>query len=219
MDKMTNCKACGKEIAKGVNKCPHCGKDQRNFFMKHKIVTIIIALIILGGIGSAMGGKKDQGTKVAETTSANSKPATSDTKKEDSKKNETKTFKVGDVVQLKDFKITVNKVYNVEGNDMAAPKDGNEFVAVDCTVENISKEEQAVSSMMMFKVVDKDGRACEYSLTGQTAANAGQLDGKIGAGRKITGVYVVEVPKGTKGLELEFDGSLISSGQVVVNLN
>lgn len=215
MSQMTNCKACGKEIAKGVNKCPHCGKDQRNFFMQHKIITVILVLIILGAIGS-MSNKKDQGTKVAETTSTQS---TGDTKKEETKKNETKTFKVGDVVQLKNFKITVNKVYNVEGNDMAAPKDGNQFIAVDCTVENISKEEQAVSSMMMFKVVDKDGRQCEYSLTGQTAANAGQLDGKLGAGRKITGVYVVEVPKGASGLELEFDGSLLSSGQVIVKLN
>lgn len=215
MSKMTNCKACGKEIAKGVNKCVHCGKDQRNFFMKHKIITIILALAILGGIGSATGGNKNQGTKVAESTSTSSKPATST----ESKKNETKTFKVGDVVQLKDYKITVNKVYNVPGTDLAKPKSGNEFIAVDCTVENISKEEQAVSSMMMFKVVDKDGRACEYSLMGQTAANAGQLDGKIGVGRKMTGVYVVEVPKGTTGLELEFEGSLLSSGQVVVKLN
>lgn len=212
MDKMTNCKACGKEIAKGVNKCVHCGKDQRNFFMKHKIITIILALIVIGGIGSAIGG--DKPTKVSQGTNTSNKPA----EKED-KKNETKTFKVGDVVQLKDYKITVSKVYNVAGNDFAKPKDGNEFIAVDCTIENISKEEKTISSMMMFKVVDKDGRACEYSLTGLTAANAGQLDGTIGAGRKISGVYVVEVPKGKTGLELQFDSSLITGGQVIVTLN
>ncbi|AXV63765.1 DUF4352 domain-containing protein, partial [Bacillus subtilis] len=41
--KLTHCKACGQEIAKGVKKCPNCGKDQRNFFMRHKIITIILA--------------------------------------------------------------------------------------------------------------------------------------------------------------------------------
>lgn len=123
------------------------------------------------------------------------------------------------MVQLKDYKITVNKVYTVEGNDVFKPKEGNEFIAVDCTVENISKEQKTVSSMMMFKVVDKDGRACENSLKGETLAKAGQLDGEVGPGRKITGVYVVEVPQGTKGLELEFDASLLSSGQVIVKLN
>ncbi|MDU1419404.1 MAG: DUF4352 domain-containing protein [Clostridium botulinum] len=54
-------------------------------------------------------------------------------------------------------------------------------MAVDCTVENISKEEKAISSVAMFKVVDKDGRACEYSVTGLTSAKAGPMDGTIGA--------------------------------------
>jgi hypothetical protein len=55
---MTNCKACGKEIAKGAKKCVHCGKDQRSFFMKHKILTVIFGLVILIVIGSVIDGKK-----------------------------------------------------------------------------------------------------------------------------------------------------------------
>lgn len=213
MSQLVNCKACGKEIAKGVKKCPNCGKDQRNFFMKHKIITIVLALIIIGAIGAAANGgntPKKVGENNAEATT------TSNT---DTNKTETKTFKVGDVVQLKDLKITVNKVYTVKPTDVFKPKDGNDFFAVDCTIENTSKDSKAVSSMIMFKVVDKDGRACEYSITGLSAANAGQLDGEIGAGRKLTGVYVVEVPKGQSGLELEFDSSLFTSGQVIVKLN
>lgn len=85
MSKMISCKACGKEIAKGVNKCVHCGKDQRNFFMKHKIITIILALAIIGGIGSAMGGDKDQASKTTSTKeSTQSKP--NDTNKQETKK-------------------------------------------------------------------------------------------------------------------------------------
>jgi len=49
---MTECKACGGDIAKGVKKCPHCGKDQRNFFMRHKIITGFLVLMILGSIVS-----------------------------------------------------------------------------------------------------------------------------------------------------------------------
>ncbi len=216
MDKMTNCKACGKEIAKGGNKCIHCGQDQRNFFMRHKILTIILALVILGGIGSAIGGKKDQATKVAETASTNSKPASSDTKKEETKKNEPKTFKVGDVVQLKDYKVAVNKIRTSNGDDMNKPKDGNEFFYVDCTIENISNKEQTISSIMMFKVEDKDGRAFDQELA--TDSN-GQLDGQVASGRKISGEYVVQVPKGKTGLDLVFDSSLLTGGQIIVNLN
>lgn len=169
----------------------------------------LIAVVIVGSIGSNIG--KDEPKKVGTS-------APVEEKKEDAKKNEPKIFKVGDAVQLKDFKITVNKVYTVAGDEFSKPQEGNEFLAVDCTVENTSDKEQAVSSMMMFKVVDKDGRACEYSLLGQTAAKAGQLDGTIGAGRKLTGVYVVEVPKGKKGLELVFEGALLTKGQVIVEL-
>ncbi|MEA4826468.1 MAG: hypothetical protein VB130_07525, partial [Clostridium sp.] len=70
MSKLIKCKTCGQEIAKGVKKCVHCGKDQRNFFMKHKILTGIIVLAILGGIASI--GNKPK--KVGET-----KPTTAST--------------------------------------------------------------------------------------------------------------------------------------------
>ncbi|KEH85157.1 hypothetical protein Z965_10500 [Clostridium novyi A str. BKT29909] len=170
---------------------------------------VIVVIVGIGAIGA--NGSKDDPKKVGETSAK-----VADKKTES---NKPKVFKVGDIIELKNLKVTVNKVYNVKGNEISKPKDGNEFIAVDCTVENISKEEQAVSSLAMFKVVDKDGRACEYSITGQTAANAGQMDGQIAPGRKLTGVYVVEVPKGTKGLELEFDSSLILGGQVIVKLN
>lgn len=114
--------------------------------MKHKISTGIIVLVIIGSLGSAMGGNK--ATKVGEIATTNSTSSSSDSKDSDSK-----TFKIGDVIQLKNYKITVNKVYTVQGDNYAKPKDGNEFLAIDCTVENISKEEQAISSFDIFRRV------------------------------------------------------------------
>ena len=169
----------------------------------------LLAVIIIGGIAGSSG--KDNPKKVGETN------AKVEDKKTES--NKPKIFKVGDIVELKDFKVTVNKVYTVNGDEFTQPEEGNEFIAVDCTVENISNEEQTVSSLAMFKVVDKDGRACEYAIIGQTAAKAGQMDGQLAPGRKLTGVYVVEVPKGSTGLELEFNSSLFSGGQIIVKLN
>lgn len=60
---MTQCKACNKDIAKGVKKCPNCGKDQRNFFMRHKILTGII-IILLIALFSPTG--EDEEVKVAD---------------------------------------------------------------------------------------------------------------------------------------------------------
>ncbi|EJE7235932.1 DUF4352 domain-containing protein [Clostridium botulinum] len=175
-----------------------------------------ILIFIVGiGIGAGAGSIIDEPQKVGQT-SAKVQDKSTETSTET---NKSKVFKIGDVVKLKDFKVTVNKLYKVKGDELSQPQPGNEFIAVDCSVENISNEQQAVSSVMMFKVVDKDGRECEESIGGLTAAKAGQMDGEIGPGRKITGVYVVEVPKGTTGLELEFNGSLLLGGQVIVKLN
>lgn len=82
MDKLVNCKACGKEIAKGVKKCPHCGKDQRNFFMKHKIITIILAIVIIAGISTALnGGNKPAADNTKATNSGTSTNTESNTPK------------------------------------------------------------------------------------------------------------------------------------------
>ena len=52
MSKLVSCKSCGKEVIKGA-KCPRCGKDQMNFFQKHKILTGIAVIVVIGVIGSA----------------------------------------------------------------------------------------------------------------------------------------------------------------------
>ena len=54
------------------------------------------------------------------------------------------------------------------------PADGNEFLKVDITIKNISDKEQTVSSAIMFKVVDKDGRECKKEIF---VDSNGTLDG------------------------------------------
>ena len=49
--KIKHCKSCSKELDKSAKICPSCGKDQRNFFRKHKILTTILVIIVCGFIG------------------------------------------------------------------------------------------------------------------------------------------------------------------------
>ncbi len=62
MAELVNCKDCGKEIAKGA-KCPHCGKDQRNFFAKHKILTVFLWVFFLPIMGIITIVKNEKLTK------------------------------------------------------------------------------------------------------------------------------------------------------------
>ena len=58
MSKMVKCKVCGKEISKGA-KCPNCGKDSRCFVSRHKVLTVIGGLVIIGALGSITGGNSN----------------------------------------------------------------------------------------------------------------------------------------------------------------
>lgn len=90
--------------------------------------------------------------------------------------NTTQVFKVGYTIKTKRFKIRVNKVSKSNYVDFIKPKSGNEFIKVSITIENISKEEQLVSTVMMFIVVVKDWRELNKVFTEN---QNGKLDDKV----------------------------------------
>lgn len=46
---LKKCKKCGTEVSSGLI-CPKCGKDQRSFFVKHKVITFILIVVFIGVI-------------------------------------------------------------------------------------------------------------------------------------------------------------------------
>jgi len=125
-------------------------------------------------------------------------------------------FVIGDTVEAGDFRVTVNGVRTDMGEDIFGPDDGNEFLYVDMSIENISDSEQIISSIMMFTVFDADGRQMDQALF---ANNQGNLDGTLAPTRTLTGEYAVEVPIGSEGLELQFEGSVFGGRVILFELN
>ena len=68
MSKMVKCKVCGKEISKGA-KCPNCGQDSRCFVSRHKVLTVICGLVIIGALGSITGGNSNNKISDSKQTS------------------------------------------------------------------------------------------------------------------------------------------------------
>lgn len=69
---MKKCKACKMEIDSKATKCPHCQADQRGWFGRHPILTVIIVLFVIGLIGSASkGGSSTSTTTPKAETVAN----------------------------------------------------------------------------------------------------------------------------------------------------
>ena len=77
MSKMVKCKVCGKEISKGA-KCPNCGKDSRCFVSRHKVLTVICGLVIIGALGSITGGNSNN--KISDSKQTNVSIENSDSK-------------------------------------------------------------------------------------------------------------------------------------------
>jgi hypothetical protein len=112
------------------------------------------------------------------------------------------------------LQFTVNGVRTSKGNDFIKPKDGNVYLYVSVTVENTGSSEEVVSSLMIFKLVDKEGVSHDIALA--VDAN-GQVDGSLAAGRKMKGELTYEVPKNVKDYELEINPTL-GDGIAIVKL-
>ena len=121
--------------------------------MKKKILTLIILGVTSLGLVGCTSVSTETPTKVDNT-------ATTD------QSNAPQTFKIGDTIKLKNFNVTVNGVRSLtqDSKGFIKASEGKEFFLVDCTVENISDKEQSLSSMLMFKVVDKEGQSYNQSI-------------------------------------------------------
>lgn len=71
---MKKCKSCQSEIDDKAKKCPKCQADQRNWFVKHKILTGILVIILISIVAN-MGGSKNN-TSSNNSASTNNNQAT-----------------------------------------------------------------------------------------------------------------------------------------------
>ncbi|MGE7118684.1 DUF4352 domain-containing protein [Peribacillus sp. NPDC046944] len=156
---LTSCKTCNKEIAKGVKKCPNCGKDQRNWFRRHKFLTFIGAIIVIIIIANSVGGDESP-----STSSSSTKEAT----------NKENMYKVGDVIKQNKLEITVLKQeeFDTIGDPEFLGKkasEGGTLIAIQYKMKNISDEPVGMFSYPSIKLVDEKGTKFDSDIEASTA--------------------------------------------------
>lgn len=156
--------------------------------MKKLLITLLALLLVFSFVGC---------------TSAN-------TDNNNNNNTNTKTsFGLNETATFSKLKVTANEIQESMGSSFLRPDNGNVFVGVKFTVENISDEEQAISSLLLFEAYADDVK-CNLSISAATAFSEGTLDGSIAAGKKLVGWYAIEVPASWKSIELEFKPDVLS---------
>ena len=123
---------------------------------------------------------------------------------------EPQTFGLNESAVFSYLKFTATDLKQSEGKDFFAPEAGNVFVGVKFTIENVSDEEQSISSLLLFEAYVDDVKT-SLSFTASCVFDEGTLDGSIAPGKKLIGWYAVEVPANWKTLEIKVQADLFSN--------
>ena len=191
---LSQCKSCGKEIAKTAKTCPHCGAKNKK---KHPVLLGIVIFAALMIIFGSMGG--DEEPVKMENTDTTAPKTTIVSKTEEKTK-----FYEGETAILKDVSVTFLGVTESTGSTFNYPTDGNVFVLCEFEIANNSDKEINVSSMLSFEAYCDD-YTCTFSLTAlMEKGNKNQLDGTVAPGKKFKGVIGYEVPADWGELEVRF---------------
>lgn len=212
-------------------------EPKRSWFARHKFLTAILAVVVLGGIGAAMGGGDDDVPQASSSTSVGADAPTATTPDaaaeaptdagspdvsqeagEPAPADEAQAG-IGETVEVGDFAVTVNGVetgISRVGNEYFGEDAQGQFVTVSLTVTN-----NADSAEYFFdsgqKLFDERGR--EHS----TSSSVIYLDDdnlfvqQINPGNTATGVLLYDIPADATPVELELSGGFLS-GDVVISL-
>ncbi len=212
---MKMCKSCRKEIDDKATKCPNCQTDQRNWFMKHKIMTGILAVTVFFIlVGVAGGSKSSSSSTSSNSTSGNTAAAVGST----SDQPQVKQAKVGDTTTDDDLGFTVQSVSTAStiGNSFTSKTAQGIFYVLTVKIQNNGKDTKTINASD-FHVVDSQGRKFDYSTDGQLAmeeTNGGTsfFLQQVQPSLSVTGKIVFDVPKDATGLKLLAQGGLFTDG-------
>ena len=171
MSKMIKCKVCGKEISKGA-KCPNCGKDARGFVSRHKLLTVVGGLVIIGALGNIAGGNSNN--KISDNKQISVSNENKKQMEPELSISATELLNAYEENEVKADKMYKGKIVEVNGivdgidsdiDDKAIVRlsDGDEFsfYTVSCRIDD-----------------DNQDRACELK-KGQNVTIVGVADGEV----------------------------------------
>jgi len=123
---------------------------------------------------------------------------------------------VGDRVESGGIALTLNSVSTATRiDDLWTPDDGNVFVVVDVTVENVDRDSAAYNPLY-FSIKDSDG--FEYT-TAIAAPDPTLKSGDLPLGDKTRGNVAFELKEGATGLVMSYEPLVLLGGYQEIRFN
>lgn len=186
--------------------------NKQNWFMKHKILTVIGIIILIGIIGSAASGNK---TTTSSNTNSNS------TTKQDTKAKE-EVAKIGTPVTDGKFEFTVKSIEcgksSVGANQYMTKEAQGQFCLLNISVKNTGDAAQSLfSSNQKLLNAQNQQYAADDTATMYASPNSNAWYSNINPGNSVEGSIVFDIPKDQTPVTAELHDSAFSGG-VKVNL-
>lgn len=147
------------------------------------VVLIIIAVLLILIIGVAVFGSSSLGGSKKEA------------------------YGIGEPAKKKGIQVTLVGYQETYGSEWNASSTGNVYILAEFEIENTSKEDVAVSSLLSFTAY-ADGVESTLSLGALLENNQEQLDGTVASGKRMRGCVGYEVPYDWKELEIHFNSDV-----------
>lgn len=126
-------------------------------------------------------------------------------------------YKIGDEAISRDAKITVNSIKTANKFLMDKPKEDNEYIILNITIENIGDSIVSYNPFDFYlKGKDEILKSCYKLKLGDTKSVS---NGRLLPGKSITGELVFEEEKDTEGLILKFTSNIFSDDASFIKLN
>jgi len=181
----------------------------KNWFSRHKVLTVIGIIILLIIIGSASGGNK----KTSQSNS--SQPSTSTGKSQTKAK--PAAIKIGETANDGKFAFVVNSIQcgqaSVGSSQYLTKNAQGQFCSLNITVKNIGNEAQTLdaSNQNLFNAANQ-----KYSADSEASYDANPSGStflqQINPGNSVTGVVVFDIPKDQTPVSAELHDSAFSGG-------
>jgi hypothetical protein len=124
-------------------------------------------------------------------------------------------YTIGYPIKINDLTFTIDEIKTSQFNQYKEPAEDNHFLYIDLTVENKGTKQEAMTSIMMFRLSGNNDDV--YNMVLPEPADE-SINGLLNPGDTMSGKVCFQVPKDIKEFNLEIQPSMIDKKRETVNL-